>query len=55
MRILVFLKIGQNSNVCNRRQITIPMFLKIEPKIPMLREKGQNSNALRIRSENQSV
>ena len=28
---------------------------KNRAKIPMLREKGQNSNALRIRSENQSV
>ena len=61
MRILVFLKIGQNWNVCSGKQITVPMFLRIGPKfqkkiiIPMLREKGQNPNVLRIRSENQSV
>ena len=52
MRILVFLKIGQNWNVCSGKQITIPMFLRIGPKfqcsekkarIPMLSDEDQKT------------
>ena len=45
MRILVFLKIGQNSNVFSGKQITIPMFLRIGPKLQCLEGKDHNSNA----------
>ena len=39
------LKIGQNSNVFSGKQITIPMFLRIGPKLQCLEEKDHNSNA----------
>ena len=45
MRIPVFLKIGQNSNVFRGKQITIPMFLRIGPKLQCFEEKDHNSNA----------
>ena len=39
------LQIGQNSNVFSGKQITIPMFLRIGPKLQCLEEKDHNSNA----------
>ena len=47
-----FKKIGQNSNVCSGKIITLPMFLRIGQEFQCLDERDHNSNAYRIKGQN---
>ena len=51
MRILVFIKIGPNSNVFRRKKIAIPLFLRIGPKLQCLEEKDHNSKVYKSRAK----
>ena len=46
MRILVLLKTGQNSNVCRRKQLTIPMLLRIRSNLQCLEGYGPEFECL---------